>query len=221
LHRGRRITDPHKVPFALDDQAMARYGFSPDARHDLLEVVRRVRPTILVGTTAQPGTFSEAVVREMARHAQRPLILPLSNPTSQVECTPAEAIRWTQRRAIVASGTGFAPVVYEGKTHVISQANNVFVFPGVGLGCILSAAEEVGDRLFLIAARRLAACVGPERLATGAIYPSIAELRTVSARVAAAVIEEVQRQQGRGGGSSVTAEAVGKAMWYPEYADYS
>ena len=197
LHRGRRIADPQKVPFALDDDAMTRYGFQKNGPYDLLEVVRRVRPTVLVGTTAQPGTFSEAVIREMARHVERPVILPLSNPTSQVECTPAEAIRWTEGRAIVASGTGFAPVVYEGKTHVISQANNVFIFPGVGLGCILSAAEGVGERLFLIAARRLAACVGPERLAAGAIYPSIAELRTVSAHVAAAVIGEVRRQQGR------------------------
>ena len=92
----------------------------------------------------------------------------------------------------------------------------------MGLGCILSAAEEVTDRLFLVAARRLAACVGPERLDAGAIYPSIAELRTVSARVAAAVIEEVRRQQGRGDSASVSGtRPFAEAMWYPEYADYT
>ena len=220
LHRGRRIGDPQKVPFALDDAGDGPLWLPRRTLPcDLLEVVRRVRPTVLVGTTAQPGTFSEAVVREMARHVERPVILPLSNPTSQVECTPAEAIRWTEGRAIVASGTAFEPVDYDGKTHVIGQANNVFIFPGVGLGCI-SAAAEVTDGLFLVAARRLAACVGQERLDTGAIFPIIAELRTVSARVAAAVIEEVQRQQGRGG-AGVSEASVGGAMWYPEYASYT
>lgn len=222
LHRGRRIGDPQKVPFALNEEAMARYGFQNDVQHDLLEVVRRIRPSVLVGTTAQSGTFSEPVVREMARHVERPLILPLSNPTSKVECTPAEAIRWTEGRAIVATGTGFEPAVHKGKTHVISQANNVFVFPGVGLGCILSAVEEVTDRLFLVAARRLAACVGKDRLDAGAIYPSAADLRTVSAQMAAAVIQEVQRQQQRQAEDSDMIEhAVREAMWYPEYAAYS
>ena len=105
--------------------------------------------------------------------------------------------------------------------HVIGQTNNVFVFPGVGLGCILSAVEEVTDRLFLIAARRLAACVGQERLDTGAMYPSMADLRTVSVRVAAAVTEDVQRQQGRGGNMNVAEETVREAMGYPEYANYT
>ena len=221
LHRGRKIGDPQKVPFALSEEAMARYGFRKDAQHDLLEVVRRVRPTVLVGTTAQPGTFSEPVVREMARHVERPVILPLSNPTSKVECTPAEAIHWTEGRAIVATGTGFEPVVYEGKTHVISQANNVFIFPGVGLGCILSAVKEVTDRLFLVAARRLAACVGQDRLDTGAIYPSAADLRSVGTQVAAAVIYEVRRQQQKQAEDSDAIEhAVRQTMWYPEYANY-
>lgn len=222
LHRGRRIADPQKVPFALDDDAMARYGFSPEGQYDLLEVVRRVRPTILVGTTAQPGAFSEAVVREMARHVQRPVILPLSNPTSKVECTPAEAIRWTEGRAIVATGTAFDPVVYEGRRHVIGQANNVFIFPGMGLGCLLSGVKEVTDELFLAAAYSLAGCVGQDRLDMGAIYPDQKELRNVATRMAAAVIGEVQRQQGKQAEPSDSiAQRVRDAMWYPEYPDYA
>jgi len=221
LRRGARISDPQKSPFALDEQAMARYGFDPDGHYDLLEVVRRVRPTVLVGTTAQPGMFSQPVVREMARHVDRPVILPLSNPTSKVECTPAEAIRWTEGRAIVATGTAFDPVVYEGKTHVIGQANNVFIFPGMGLGCLLADAREVTERLFLVAARRLAACVGQDRLDAGSLYPSQADLRGVSAQVAAAVVEEVQRQQqGRADPMHAIEQKVHDAMWYPEYPSY-
>ncbi len=221
LHQGRQIRDPQKVPFAWDDAAMAHYGFNHDGPHDLLEVVRRVRPTVLVGTTAQPGTFSEAIVREMARHVERPVILPLSNPTSQVECTPTEAIRWSAGRAIVATGTAFQPVTYEGRTHTIGQANNVFIFPGMGLGCLLAEAGQIPDSLFLAAARRLAACVGQDRLDSGAIYPSQADLRNVSTQVAAAVAEKVQREQhGRTVDPEEVQRNVRAAMWFPEYVPY-
>ena len=222
LHQGSQITDPHKRPFALDDAAMAQYGFSKDESYDLLEVVRHVGPTVLIGTTAQPGTFTEQIVRKMSQHVERPIILPLSNPTSKVECTPAEAIRWSQGRAIVATGTAFDPVRYEGKTHVIGQANNVFVFPGMGLGCILSGVQEVTDSLFLAAAHRLADCVGQDRLDAGAIYPDQKELRNVAAHVATAVIGEVQRQQGGQPDSRESIEQmVREAMWFPEYPTYA
>jgi malic enzyme len=222
LHRGRRIADPQKVPFALGDDVMARYGFSKDSQYDLLEVVRRVRPTVLIGTTAQAGSFTEAVVREMARHVDRPVILPLSNPTSKAECTPADALRWSEGRAIVATGTAFDPVVYEGRTQVIGQANNVFVFPGVGLGCLLSGVEEVTSELFLAAAHALAGCVGQDRLDVGAIYPDQKELRNVAACVATAVIRQVQRQQGKSEKQDDSLEqTVRDAMWYPEYSEYA
>ena len=222
LHQGSQITDPHKRPFALDDAAMAQYGFSKDGSYDLLEVVRHVGPTVLIGTTAQPGTFTEQMVRKMSQHVERPIILPLSNPTSKVECTPAEVIRWSQGRAIVATGTAFDPVRYEGNTHIIGQANNVFVFPGMGLGCILSGAEEVTDSLFLAAARRLADCVGQDRLDAGAIYPDQKELRNVAAHVATAVIGEVQRQQGgQPDGQKSIEQVVREAMWFPEYPTYA
>jgi malic enzyme len=221
VHHGCQINDPQKRPFALGQQAMAQYGFDAKGSYDLLEIVRRVRPTILVGTTAQPGTFNEQLIREMARHVERPVILPLSNPTSKVECTPAEALRWSDGRGIVATGTAFEPVSLHGKTHVIGQANNVFVFPGVGLGCILSGVREVTDRLFLVAARTLAACVSQDRLDAGALYPSQADLRLVSARVAAAVIEEVRRQAGEPVSAEAIHRSVEEAMWYPQYPDYA
>ena len=222
LCQGSQIADPHKRPFALNDAAMAQYGFSTGGAYDLLEVIRNVRPTVLIGTTAQPSTFTEPIVRTMAQHVARPIILPLSNPTSKVECTPAEAIRWSQGRAIVATGTAFDPVQYEGKIHVIGQANNVFVFPGVGLGCILSGVQEVTDPLFLAAARRLADCVGQDRLDAGAIYPDQKELRSVAAHVATAVIGIVQSMQGGQPESRESIEQmVREAMWFPEYPAYA
>jgi malic enzyme len=222
LHQGSQRLDPHKQSFALDDTAMALYGFSKDESYDLLEVVRHVGPTVLIGTTAQPGTFTEQIVRKMSQHVERPIILPLSNPTSKVECTPAEAIRWSQGRAIVATGTAFDPVRHEGKTHIIGQANNVFVFPGMGLGCILSGVPAVTDSLFLAAAHRLADCVGRDRLDAGAIYPDQKELRNVAAHVATAVIGEVQRQQGtQPAGRESVEQMVREAMWFPEYPSYA
>jgi malic enzyme len=142
----------------------------------------------------------------------------LSNPTSKVECTPDEAIRWTGGRAIVATGTAFEPVDYQGQRHVIGQANNVFIFPGVGLGCILSKARVIEDDVFLVAAQRLATLVSQQRLQNGAIYPDQSELRTVSACVAEAVIREVRRKQtDREDGNDGVAELVSNAMWYPTY----
>jgi malic enzyme len=183
-----------------------------------LEVVAKVKPTVLIGTTAQPGIFTQDLLREMAKHVERPIVLPLSNPTSKVECTPDEAIRWTGGRAIVATGTAFDPVDYNGQRQVIGQANNVFIFPGVGLGCILSKAHVVEDDVFLVAAQRLATLVSQQRLETGAIYPDQSELRTVSACVAEAVVREVRRNQAdRETGNDWIAELVSNAMWYPTY----
>src|SRR3972149_417269 len=168
----------------MSRNAFARYGFTDREEHGLLEVVARVKPTVLIGATAQPGIFSEDVLREMSGHVDRPIIFALSNPTSKVECTPEEALRWTDGRAIVATGTAFEPVRYGEKLHVIGQANNVFVFPGVGLGCILARTDVVDDVVFLVAARRLASLVSQDRLNVGAIFPDQSELRSVAARIA-------------------------------------
>jgi malic enzyme len=220
LRPGLPISDAQR-PFVLDDAAMARYGFGKDTDYDLLEVVRRVRPTVLVGATAQAGTFTEPIIREMARHVERPVVLPLSNPTSKAECTPAEAIGWSDGRAIVATGTAFDLVRRDGRTHVIGQANNVFIFPGMGLGCILSGVKVVTDSMFLAAAHRLADCVGQERLDSGAIFPNQNELRRVAAEVAMAVIEHAQRQGACAlEGRDAIAEKVRQTMWFPEYPDY-
>jgi malic enzyme len=221
LHRGCDIPDAHKRPFALDDAAMSRYSFNKNESYDLLEVVRHVRPTVLIGTTAQQGAFSEQIVREMSQYVERPVILPLSNPTSKVECTPEDAVRWSQGRAIVATGTAFAPVCFESKMQTIGQANNVYIFPGLGLGCILSGVQEIDDSLLLAAARRLADCVAQERLDIGALYPDQTKLRHVAACVATAVVAEVLRREGQLPSSHDAIEqVVRESMWLPEYPSY-
>jgi malic enzyme len=218
LYEGRDIADEHKRALALPGEVLAGYGFTAQGEHGLLEVVAKVKPTVLIGTTAQPGIFTEELLREMAKHVDRPIVLPLSNPTSKVECTPDEATRWTGGRAIVATGTAFEPVDYNGQRHVVGQANNVFVFPGVGLGCILSKARVIDDDIFLVAAQRLATLVSHERLQSGVIYPDQSELRTVSACIAEAVVREVRREQtDREAGNDGIAELVNSAMWYPTY----
>jgi malic enzyme len=218
LYEGRAIADEHKRALALPSEVLTRYGFSAQGEHGLMEVITKVKPTVLIGTTAQPGIFTEVLLREMTRHVERPIVLPLSNPTSKVECTPDEAIRWTGGRAIVATGTAFGPVDYNGQRHVIGQANNVFVFPGVGLGCILSKARVIEDDIFLVAAQRLATLVSQQRLESGAIYPDQSELRTVSACLAEAVVRDVRREQtDREADNDGIAELVSNAMWYPTY----
>ncbi len=220
VHESRLIKDPYKRPFALTAAGMARYGFDAAQHYDLLEVVRHVKPTVLIGTTAQPGMFHQELIETMGAQVDAPIILPLSNPTSKIECTPDEAIRWTAGRGIVATGSPFEPVSYGGKTYVVGQANNVYVFPGVGLACMLAEMTTVADDVFLVAARALAECISQDRLDVRAIYPDQSQLREVSASVAAAVVQYAVRE---GIGRTIDAGSIDatvrNAMWYPDYPE--
>ena len=155
----------------------------------------------------------------MSKHVDRPIVFALSNPTSRVECTPGEAIGWSDGRVIIATGTAFDPVHYQDKLYVTGQANNVFVFPGLGLGCILAQAREIPEAVFLAAARQLASLVPQDRLDFGAIYPDQSELRSVSFRIAKAVVSELNRLGvGRAIPEHSIADLVGGAMWSPEFS---
>jgi len=221
LHEGLPNLLPHQVPFAYTQDELKHYGFSGNGRFELIEVIQRVKPTMLVGTTATGGLFTREIIGQMAKHAERPVIFPLSNPTAKAECKPADAYEWTDGRAIVATGSPFEPVEYKGRKLIPAQANNVFVFPGVGLGAILAEATEVTDSMFLSAARALADLVTPERLSAGALYPDQSLLREASARIAMAVIRDARDQGlGRMIPDDQIESLVRGSMWWPEYRPY-
>jgi malate dehydrogenase (oxaloacetate-decarboxylating) len=183
----------------------------------LAEVVRQVHPTILIGTSGVPRAFTEELVREMAGHAHRPIIMPMSNPTDLAEATPSDLLAWTEGRALVATGSPFPPVTYAGTTHEIAQVNNALIFPGLGLGVIVARASRITDGMFLAAAEAVAESVDPT-LPGASLLPQVADLRTTSAIVAAAVARAAERDGVAAVASDHTLEErVHEAMWEPAY----
>jgi malate dehydrogenase (oxaloacetate-decarboxylating) len=179
---------------AQPPERCAGWQRGPGGDVSLVEVVTRVRPTALIGVCGQPGVFTEEVVRAVAAGVGRPVILPLSNPTSRSEALPVNLLTWTEGRALVATGSPFADVVYGGRVYPIGQCNNAYVFPGVGLGVIAAKARRVTDAMLLAAARALAVGAPASRDPGGALLPPLRELRQVSREVALAVGAEAQRQ---------------------------
>ena len=167
----------HKQPYAHD------YPFVASLR----EAVAVFKPTVLIGVSGMPATFTQEIVGQMTALNPRPVIFALSNPTSKAECTAEQAYAWSQGRAIFASGSPFPPVDLDGARHVPGQGNNIYIFPGVGLGALSSESREVTDGMFLAAARTLAGLVQPEDLAVGRVYPALTKIREVSLHIAAAV----------------------------------
>jgi malic enzyme len=220
IFEGRDHVDEDKRPFALPAAQLARLGFAPASRYDLETVIRQVAPTILIGTSGTGGAFSEAAIRAMAQRTPVPVVFPLSNPTDKSEATPADVLEWTQGRALVATGSPFDPVSFGGRSHIVGQANNVFVFPGIGLGAIAAGATEMTDRMFAVAATTLAGLVPAQRLAQGALYPPLAHLREVSRAVAVAVAQEA-RNSGveRMEGIVPVTDLVEAQMWTPVYQE--
>jgi len=188
---------------------------------DLEAAIDLVRPDVLIGATGVAGAFDERAIRRMAEQVARPVILPISNPTENAEATPAQILAWTRGRAWVATGSPFDPVVRDGVTHHVAQANNVLIFPGLGLGLMAAEADGVDAGTFLAAARTLAARTSAERLAMGAILPPLAELPVISREIAI----EVARRSIASGHSpldpGIDPEAlVDAATWEPRYVPY-
>ncbi len=216
--RHRTDLEAHKLEVALCTEDLATLGLAGLASATLEQVVSTVRPTVLIGTTGQPGDFTPPVLRAMAQGCERPIIFPLSNPTSKAECTPSEALLHTNGRALIATGSPFEPVVFNGQKHVIGQCNNVFVFPGVGLGVLISEASRVTDAMFLAAAKTLAEFTATHPQRDDCLYPSLQDLRDVSARVAFKVAQTAREQ---GLGRSLPDEAlqaeIDEFCWFPDY----
>lgn len=218
---GRERLDADKEEFALGPDELARYRFAAGERYGLEEVVERVGPSFLIGTSGTPGTFSEVAIRQMAAQARIPVILPLSNPTSKTEAEPEDILEWTRGCAIVATGSPFPPVTRGERTHVIGQANNAFCFPGIGLGTLVAEAREITDEMFLSAAEALAGTVSQARLEEGALYPNQSQLR-VASRVVAIAVARAARDGGVGRNLSddEVESAVDAMMWEPRYLPY-
>jgi len=177
--KSRHDLAAHKIPFAHAHEPIT----------GLLEAVETLRPTAIIGVSGQSSTFTSQVLTAMARINERPIVFALSNPTTQSECTAEEAYNCTQGRALFASGSPFGPVTFKGQTFVPAQGNNVYIFPGLGLGITASRSRHVTDDMFLVAARTLAGQVSEKDLAEGRLYPPLTKIRDVSLAVAVAVAE--------------------------------
>jgi malate dehydrogenase (oxaloacetate-decarboxylating)(NADP+) len=178
----------HKRDFARDEPPL----------NGLTEAVARLRPTALIGVSGKPGSFTEEALRTMRQYCERPIVFPLSNPTAKAECTAEQAYEWTDGKAIFASGSPFEPVARAGRLFVPGQCNNMYIFPGVGMGAVSCRASRVTDGMFYAAARTLAQQVGEDSLGVGRLYPDLTLIREISARIAVAVCE-VAFEQGLAG----------------------
>jgi malic enzyme len=218
---GDNLTDAYKAELAVPAETAAALGCGDTQHRDLLSLVQGYRPTVLIGTSGRPGAFNRDVVEAMAEGCERPVIMPFSNPTDYAEARPEEVIRWTEGRALVATGSPFADVDYEGRRIRIGQGNNVFIFPGLGLGALLSGADRVSDGMISAAADAVAGSVSRDELADGMLYPSVARLRDVCHRVAAAVMQAAAREGiGEALGREDIDSRIAAAVWQPEYRPY-
>jgi malate dehydrogenase (oxaloacetate-decarboxylating)(NADP+) len=209
--RSRTDLAEHKLPYAHDHAPMP----------DLLAAVEAIKPWALIGVSGQASTFTEPVVKAMARINKRPLIFALSNPTSKAECTAEQAYTWSDGQAIFASGSPFPPFEFKGRTLVSGQGNNSYIFPGVGLGVIASESTRVTDEMFFVAAKTLASLVTEDDLAMGRVYPDLQRIREVSVHIAVAVAEVVFARKLTNMKHPKDIAAYVKAQMYqPEYQDY-
>ncbi|OCH15256.1 MULTISPECIES: NAD-dependent malic enzyme [unclassified Aliivibrio] len=194
---------------------------SEEPNYSLVDVMRNAKPTVLIGVSGAPGLFSKEVIQEMHKHCERPIVFPLSNPTSRVEATPNDIIRWTDGQALVATGSPFDPVTHNGQTYPIAQCNNSFIFPGIGLGVLAIKATRVSDAMLRESSRALAECSPLAINGSGALLPPLEEIHTVSKKIAFAVAKKAIEQ---GYALEITDEALHQKIeqyfWKPVYRRY-
>lgn len=213
--------EPWQRPFARKREEIAGWKLKDPQKITLEDVVVNVKPTILVGVTAQPGLFSTKLLQQVAKEEARPVILALSNPTSKSECTPEDALAATGGRALVATGSPFPPVSLEDRTVETSQCNNLYVFPGVGLGTLVAKAPKITDEMFLAASEALSAMVSAAEQERGLLLPPLTSVRQVAREVAVAVAKKA-RDQGLGRllADEEIEEVVSQAQWEPRFVPY-
>ena len=216
---GNKMRDFQR-PFARSADELEGWTTVRSERIDLLDVVRNVRPTMLIGTSAQAGTFTEEVVREMGAHVDSPIIFPLSNPTSKAEAVPADILTWTEGRALIATGSPFAPVAFGDTTYTIAQANNALVFPGLGLGATVCRPTAITDNMIVAAAEAVAG-IQSGYVRGQSLLPSVNALRMVSGAVAGAVAEAAEKDGVARVPLTNPVQQVFELMWQPIYRPVS
>lgn len=218
VHTGRTTIDSFKQKYAQPIEGTLHWQLDFSPQLTFSDVIKNVQPTILIGTSAQPGAFTEEIVREMAKHVERPCIFPLSNPTSKSEATPSDLLDWTEGRAVIATGSPFPAVVHNGREIRIGQCNNSFIFPGVGLGVIASGACRVTDAMFVAAARVLSEFSPALQDPEAPLYPALEMVREISRRVALDVAREAQRAGlAEGIRFDQLEQRLRETMWQPRY----
>jgi len=218
---GRREVMGDRAQFAQAEQAVADWTLGDPSEITLLDVINNAKPTTLIGVSGQAGTFTEAAIRAMAAHVERPIIFPLSNPTSRCEAIPADLIAWTDGRALIGTGSPFAPVAWLGKEIPVNQTNNSYIFPGVGLGVLAVNARRVTDTMFMAAGKALAA-LSPAKLDNNArLLPAVNQLREVSIAVALATAKQAQIDGVADAcDESTLLQRIKAEVWNPVYRPY-
>jgi malate dehydrogenase (oxaloacetate-decarboxylating) len=212
---------PAQLPFVQSRIAVAGWQLDNPATITLVDVARNARPTVLIGVSGQPGAFSEAAVRTMAQHTARPVLFPLSNPTSRAEATPEDLLRWTDGRALIGTGSPFPPVPWNGRQVAIAQTNNSYIFPGVGLGILAVRARRVTDAMFTAAARALADLSPARHDPNAALLPPVDQLRRVAVAVATAVAHQAQHDGvAEPCSDPELAARINAQIWEPVYRPY-
>ena len=218
VHSKRTNLEIGKQRYTQPVERLAGWNIAAHDLYTFADVVKNIQPTILIGTSAQPGAFSEEIVREIASHVERPVIFPLSNPTSKSEATPEDLIKWTDGKALVATGSPFPATSYDGRMIQTGQCNNAFIFPGVGLGTLASGATRVTDSMFVVAARVLSEFSPAFKDRDASLYPALENVREISRDVALAVGAEAV---GLGLAPLTTVDClernVDDLMWRPHY----
>ncbi len=217
LVESENITDDYKRELAWPVELAGAHGLTDRSSRHLADVIAAYKPTILIGASGQGNAFTEESIREMAAHSERPIIFPCSNPTENSEAAPADLFAWTDGRCLVATGSPFPEVEYSGRRYKIGQGNNVFIFPGLGLGAIAVRASVVTDGMIDAASRALVEQVTSDERSEGLLFPAISRLRAVSYAVAVAVAQQaVSADVAQVDGTSLE-DIIANSMWAPEY----
>lgn len=206
-----------QVPYAREDS-----DWSGKEHSDLLSVIKEVKPHVLIGTSTRPKAFTEKIVKEMASHVERPIIFPLSNPTRLHEADPKDINEWTKGKALIATGSPFPPVKYDGKEYKVAECNNSTCFPGIGLGCVLSRTKLLTDKMLVAAVKALAAQSPALKDPDKGLLPDVINVREISVHIARAVIKQaveegLAQEKGIPTNDEELEEWIREQMWDPAY----